>query len=218
MDDWASKIKHLMDEQGITQQVLADAIGVTRGQVGHYLTNRRRPSLYKLKQIAKFLSVDIKDIIDDADENNEKDEVSFIHSRKMRTVPVLDWISAGHGSYPNGTITEETEYIPVPRAKCGPNSYALIVQGDSMRSPYPGDKTFLSGDKIIVDPDKIPESGSYVIAIIDEENTQAVFKQYIEDGPKKYLKPLNSQYPVIELSPRYGKIVGTVVAHVDYNL
>ena len=50
---------------------------------------------------------------------------------------------------------------------------------------------------VIVEPDEAPHNGSYVI--VRQNGDEATFKQYIEDGSTKYLKPLNDRYPIMEL-------------------
>ena len=59
--------------------------------------------------------------------------------------------------------------------------------------------SFPDGSLILVNPDRIPELGDYVVAI-DETTQDATFKQLIEDCGKKKLKPLNPQFPVIDVT------------------
>jgi SOS-response transcriptional repressor LexA len=77
-------------------------------------------------------------------------------------------------------------------------SYALRVKGDFMTSPHAGQRSYLDGSIIFVDPDKPLTNGCRVIAKLHTSDV-AIFKEYREDGGKHYLKPLNSQYPTLEL-------------------
>ena len=52
------KIKEARKAQGLTQQELADRLGVHRSTCANYEIERRRPSLNELKEIAKILHVD----------------------------------------------------------------------------------------------------------------------------------------------------------------
>jgi SOS-response transcriptional repressor LexA len=73
------------------------------------------------------------------------------------------------------------------------------VQGDAMTAPSGNSKSFHEGDLIIVDPDKIAAHNNYVIAIPPRAK-EATFKQYVVDGGVSYLKPLNPQYPMIQIN------------------
>ena len=58
---------------------------------------------------------------------------------------------------------------------------------------------FIASACIIVDPDRAPVNGSYVVATFNGSK-EATFKKLVIDGPNKYLKPLNPRYPIIEAS------------------
>lgn len=74
--------------------------------------------------------------------------------------------------------------------------FALTVEGDSMTSPYPGQRSYPHGTIIYVDPEKHPTNGARVIARVSGEQT---FKLYVEDAGRKYLKPINPTYDKIEI-------------------
>ncbi|MFH7097089.1 LexA family protein, partial [Klebsiella pneumoniae] len=87
------------------------------------------------------------------------------------------------------------------------DGFWLRVQGDSMTSP-----TGLSipeGMDILVDTGREPKNGSLVIAKLDDAN-EATFKKLVIDGGQKYLKPLNPQYPLMQVNGNC-RIVGVVV-------
>ena len=97
-------------------------------------------------------------------------------------------------------------YCPV---QCGENTFATTVNGDSMTSPYPNNKSYPAGIIIFIDPDATLVSGSRVMAKL-EDSEEATFKEYIEDGGKKLLKPINPQY-AIETFTDGSKIIGVVI-------
>jgi SOS-response transcriptional repressor LexA len=92
------------------------------------------------------------------------------------------------------------EWITVV-ARVGKRAYALRVQGDSMEPKFP------EGVTIIVDPDVKPVHGSFVIALLSDTE-QTTFKQFVIDG-RRYLKPLNPRYPIMEIDDRVA-ICGVV--------
>ena len=58
------KIKQARKAQGLTQQALADRLGVHRSTVANYELTRRRPSLEELKEVARILHVDINYLVE----------------------------------------------------------------------------------------------------------------------------------------------------------
>lgn len=56
-DSIANKLKTLRKAKGLTQQELADAIGMNRATLGGYETGRRNPRLPDLQQLSEFFGV-----------------------------------------------------------------------------------------------------------------------------------------------------------------
>jgi len=112
---------------------------------------------------------------------------------QLLRVPLISWVQAGHWAeiIDNFEPGSGEEWIPTV-AKIGPHSYALKVNGDSMEPEFP------NGSIIIVDPDLPIETNSYVIVRLEQSN-EATFKQYIEEGNIKLLKPVNPRYPILEI-------------------
>lgn len=112
-------------------------------------------------------------------------------------VPLLTWDQVGI------TATDEVEtWVPVTR-RVGSGSFALMVQGDSMESE------FSDGDTIVVDP-KAPVRHNCYVVVRMRANDYATFKQLIIDGGRRFLKPLNPRYPILEMEAS-GEICGVVV-------
>jgi SOS-response transcriptional repressor LexA len=121
-----------------------------------------------------------------------------------RMVPVLTWIQAGALTaatdlYPYAGAAED--YVPVPVK--GKRCFALRVRGDSMLP------AFMEGDTIVVDPDRAPQSGDLVVAVVDDAG-EATFKQYLNKRDGQVLHPLNASYKEIPLAPEH-RIVGKVI-------
>lgn len=57
MKKWYELAKARMKETGITQEKLAEHIGVSQGGVAHWLSGRREPSLEVIGQVLKFLGL-----------------------------------------------------------------------------------------------------------------------------------------------------------------
>ena len=210
MSGWAKKLKDLMRIKGLTQQELANRIGVNRTQISNYINGRRQPSFAKMKLIAENLSVKFEELWSTTDSIP-----LIIHREQFLYIPVIDWVNAGDKPQTHKPPLKESEFVAFPKNKCGGNCYALIVNGDSMSAASPSEKSFFPGDRIIVDPDLEPLSGDCVIASLNPTHKHTTFKQYMEDGVDKYLKPLNSQYPAIKIKKSI-QILGVVRGSISY--
>ena len=51
------RIARAITDSGYTQQEIADALGMSRGAVGHWLTGRAEPTAAKLIALANFLRI-----------------------------------------------------------------------------------------------------------------------------------------------------------------
>jgi SOS-response transcriptional repressor LexA len=87
--------------------------------------------------------------------------------------------------------------------------------GDAMVATQGHSKSFQEGNIIIVNPEKTAEHGAYVIALLPKAK-EVTFKQYVIDGGIRYLRPLNPQYPMIQIDGN-TRICGIVVTCLILN-
>ncbi len=79
-----------------------------------------------------------------------------------------------------------------------------------MTNNGPG-RSYPAGSVIFVDPELAVNNGDRVIATLPSTN-EATFKVLVQDAGKHYLKPINPQYPIMELTEDMqicGKVIGT---------
>lgn len=76
-------------------------------------------------------------------------------------------------------------------------AFAFRVQGDSMESAT--GISFPDNSVIVADPDQVATSGSFVVAAIGMDRG-VTLKQLVVQGYKRYLKPLNIRYPILEFT------------------
>ena len=94
------------------------------------------------------------------------------------------------------------------------STFALEIKGDSMLPE------FKPGDRVIIDPDVIPQPGDYVVAKNGDEG--ATFKKYRPRGhgadgqPVFELAPLNDDFPTLRSDVEPVRIIGTMVEHRKY--
>ena len=192
-----------------------------QGRVNNYEKNRREPTLKDIEKIAKVLQTSPEWL---AYEIGDAPSYLGISSIPEGKVPVIGWnlVKKWRESYDisslvagisaAGDAISRLQFISVPDKK-NSKLYALRVQGDSMISAISGKASFLEKHIIIVDPESHPQNMDYVIAL-QKGSHEAIFKQYIVDGSSKYLRPLNPQYPLIQLDESI-EICGVVIAHLD---
>jgi len=125
-------------------------------------------------------------------------------------VPLISWVQAG--DWCDAVVPYEPssveDWLPCPVSH-GPNTYALRVKGDSMTAPHPGMRSYPEGTIIYVDPSRPVTNGCRIIARQPFSN-EVTFKEYREDGGKRYLKPINPQYQMQEIN-KDTRLCGVVI-------
>ena len=142
----------------------------------------------------------------DAESRNVAEETMAYN----RLIPLISWVQAGEWAEAVDYLEpgDAEEWLPAPLA-AGPHTFALRVVGDSMTSIQAGQRSYPEGTIIYVDPDKPPYPGKRVIARLTDSN-EVTFKVFAEDAGRKFLKPINPQYPIIEINNNC-EIIGVVI-------
>ena len=132
-------------------------------------------------------------------------------TRRFGKVPLISWVQAGAWCESNFEQHDGESWLscPVPISESG---YALKVLGDSMTNPGPG-RSYPTGCIIFVDPEAETKTGDRVIARVPRTN-EATFKVLVEDAGRQFLRPINPQYPIIDITEEThicGKVVGSFI-------
>lgn len=209
METLGSRLKTLRKTKKLTQQQIADAIGVSKTSVIYWERGDNLPKHESLTTLATVLGVETDYLLYGKGTYVIEPNVSSPIPLAGRLIPVISWVQAGAwttvDSVPAGTQFEE--WLP-PNPKCGKNGYGLQVVGESMLPD------FRPGDKIYVNPDFQPselKTGDLVI-VSCEGDREATFKKLIIESGNMYLQPLNPDWPVKTIPLEDGcKLVGKVV-------
>lgn len=132
-------------------------------------------------------------------------------TQRFGKVPLISWVQAGAWCEPNFEQHDGETWLSCPVA-ISESGYALRVMGDSMTNPGPG-RSYPTGCIIFVDPEAETKTGDRVIARVPRTN-EATFKILVEDAGRQYLRPINPQYPVIDITEEThicGKVVGSFI-------
>lgn len=171
-----------MRELRLNQEDLARALGVGRAAVGHYLRGRRRITSSQSQQLCRTLNVSMSWLFEGREDDVEEGpEVG-------RPVPELDWVSAGRPEAVQACgLTDAIAYHPSPFPG-RPHLFALRIRGASM------EPRFKEGDLIYIDPDEPAAHGKFVVVTLEDRN-EALFKQLLIEGGRRYLRALNPSWP-----------------------
>lgn len=191
-------IRKEREQRKLTQDELAKLVGggVKQQNIAQVEDGTVRQPRY-LNRLLAVLNLSYEDTINPRDRLGAQN-VSETPGVYERELPLITFVQAGSWTevedpYSIGDF-EKTVKVTKPHS---PNSYALRIEGDSMQSDGP--VSFPDGWIITIDPDKQPENGSFVVVRL-EGDKKATFKQLVIDGDRKYLKPLNERYPVLEVN------------------
>lgn len=234
----ADRIKRLRKAKGISQQALADAIGVSRVAVTKWESgNTKDLKRTNLIGLAKVFTVTLEHLlgessttteekgikkisqvinIDDYFSRSSGDDLSLSHAnttqsgRERNRVPLISYVQAGSWREVIDTFQPgDAEKFLFTDVDVSKTSFALTVVGDSMLPD------FKTGDIIIVDPEVVPLPGDFVVARNSEN--EATFKKYRSRGFTEQGKeiieliPLNENYPSLRSDISPIEIVGKVV-------
>ena len=207
MDKWIELVKAKMSELKVTQEVLADRLGMSQGGVGHWLNKRRQPSIQDMNRVLRALGMDFLEVAMVVREVLQDDEPCLTHKyNPYFRYPVSDWrepmqVRDGELAVYGKQRFELTDYHAQGEA------FWLVVVGDAMTAPT--GVSIAEGMMILVDPAIVPEPGKLVIAQWSD-STEATFRKLIEEGGQRYLVPLNPTYPKA-LYTDECRILGVVV-------
>jgi SOS-response transcriptional repressor LexA len=218
METSGDRIKQRREELGWSQDELAYRCGWPRTKktrISNYENNRRAPSREIIEIIAKAMGVTPGWIDYDQKPKYSNENTNLICEVEKeiptRNIPLLTEEEALQWCLIPQQIklSNHTKKITVPLDEfLSPYCYAIRVPDDSMNSP--SGLSFSKGQIIRIDPEKKPLNGSFVVAIVKQPK-QIIFKQYIIDAGKEFLKSLHPQYRLIELSENI-KICGVVIS------
>ena len=206
---WHELARSRMKELGITQEKLAEELGMTQGGIGHWLRGSRHPSLDEIGVVFKYLGIDNVSFNHDGT-FSPVGEYSSAPVKKQYEYPVFSHVQAGMFSPELRTFTKgDAERWVSTTKKASDCAFWLEVEGNSMTAPTGSKPSFPDGMLILVDPEQAVEPGDFCIARLGGD--EFTFKKLIRDSGQVFLQPLNPQYPMIPCNDSCS-VVGKVIA------
>lgn len=209
METLGTRLKELRKNKKITQQQIADAIGVSKTSVIYWEKDDNLPKHDSLMALAQVLNVSPAYLLN-GDENDKSDSNVYMPFQiSGRLIPVISWVQAGTWTSVEAVSagTQFDQWLP-PNPKCGKHGYGLEVSGESMLPDFrPGDKIYVNPDFQVSDL----KTGDLVI-VSSEGGKAATFKKLIVETDNMYLQPLNPEWSEKAIALEDGcKLVGKVV-------
>ncbi len=196
-------VRKLRNKAGLSQEAFGRVIGMDRSNVSRFENGDQGIDYDKLLALPKVLGEKLSDLFRCAETGGNIEEGPDLRG----IVPLISWVQAGDWqTVIDNLVPGQGERISTYRPQ--QHTYALRVRGDSMEPKFP------DGCVIIVEPDAPAEPGSYII--VRQNGDEATFKQLMHDGGRRYLKPLNPRYPILELLP--DAVFCGVVKHIQMDV
>ncbi len=200
MDKWIALVRERIEELDISQEQLAERVGVSQGSIGHWLKKRRQPRVDSMNRTFIELGMPHYQVSmqlrvlgqvgeeparygleeEDDDDGQAKYFVCFRY-------PLREWAALGQEQEEVSDVFEQTDYLAQGKA------FWLRVENDTMSAA--SGRSVPEGVRILVDDGVAVEPGRLVIARLPGKS--AIFRQLTEEGGQRYLKALNNAYPTL---------------------
>tara|TARA_A100000171_G_scaffold40546_1_gene40934 strand:- start:1485 stop:2264 length:780 start_codon:yes stop_codon:yes gene_type:complete len=126
-------------------------------------------------------------------------------------IPIISYIQAGEFCDAEDPFEpgDADDWLPFRPPSAGPNTYALRVEGES------NDPRICDGEIVIIDPDRSPDPGKYVVAK-RHSDLKVTLKQLSVSEGEYFLKPGNPKWPdpIIRIDGDWS-ICGVVIGKYD---
>ncbi len=184
-------IKYIRTKENISQQELADKIGIDRSTISRIEKNEIDTSLENAIKISEALSISLSDLVG-KDLRFDNGDIENIKNNIIK-IPVFGTIKAG---IPIESQSDIIDYIDIPAkwTKGNKKFYGIKLSGDSMFPKYQ------DGDIVIFEQtnDKELYNGKDVAVMIN--GTESTFKKILINEQGIVLQPYNTAYDIMIFS------------------
>ncbi|MFE1598217.1 helix-turn-helix domain-containing protein [Methylobacterium sp. ID0610] len=128
-----SELKRLREQKNLSQEALANAVGLSVSQISRFESGKREPRLVDLEKMAEVLGVAVQEILHPDTKPSNLIQVGLL------PVPIIGRTAAGVFREVVEFDDAEPEYIFEPEDEEFPKArrFALLVEGDSMNAADP---------------------------------------------------------------------------------
>lgn len=174
----SSAFKRLRAQAGLTQQEVADKVGVTKVSVGQWENGKATPRPTKLQALADLFGVPVSELLGEGGTPAGARQIVG----ESESVPYA-FMGRVHAGFTKEAIPDPDATVQVPRdvARAHPNGFMLMVEGNCMDRAYP------EGCLVLCDPDIQPRNGQAVVA--DVGQGEVVLRRYMRGQRSLMLSP-----------------------------
>lgn len=209
MNTLAANIKNLMISLNINESELSRQTSVGQPVI-HKIAKgvTKNPSVETLLPIAKFFGVSIEALMEDYSLCiRDVNSVDSVLNKQWIEIPITSWDSVGMSSATAMENVDPQDFVRIDTdSKIVDNAYALIIEDSSM------EPAFLKGTVLVVDPNLKAIDRDYVVVRFNDHH-KAMFRQILFSGDFVYLKSLNADFQIVEMSQNC-RILGVVIQGV----
>ncbi|WP_051488754.1 helix-turn-helix domain-containing protein [Aliarcobacter lanthieri] len=150
MDNFGNRLKQARKDKKLSQEALANLVGVSRNAITNYEKNSNTPTYDNMKKLSSILGVNLAD-----------------QETNVKSVPILSTASCGSAQI--NCLQDEKMKTFINEDEWNKDLYAVVACGDSMATEI------YDGDIAIIDPFVKVQNGDMVYYKIDEESAIKVF-------------------------------------------
>lgn len=176
-------LKELRLGKNLTQQQLADSIGLSKSAISMYENGKRVPELEILELFADFFNVDMNRLTGSKFSSGIS---NILPMPDMIRIPLLGAIACGEPILAQENLSE---YVDLPKHIHA--DFALECKGDSMIDAH-----IYDGDIVYINSHSEIENGQIVVALIENG---ATLKRMYKTNDTLILQPENKSYSPIVL-------------------
>ena len=202
---FSKNLKYLREEKGLSQNKLAEKIGVNQTTIARWEDDNRVPTIDNAVDVANVLDISLIDLLG-KDLRFDNAELVELPSNNVK-IPVLGFIKAG---VPIEAQENIVEYIDIPKewTKGNKKYYGLKISGDSMYPNYNENDTV-----IFLQTNDIQNCNDCAVMV---NCTECTFKKVYINEQGIILQPYNNSYaPMVftkeQVEELPVKIVGVAV-------
>ena len=188
---FSTNLKHLREKLGLSQNKLAEKIGVNQTTIARWEDDNRIPTIDNAIDVANALNISLPDLLG-RDLRFDNAEIINIDSNIIR-IPVYGTIKAG---IPIESQADIIDYVDIPKEWTIGNKkfYGLKISGDSMFPKYN------ENDIVIFEQNNDYElyNGKDVAIMIN--GTESTFKKILVNEQGIVLQPYNTAYDIMMFS------------------
>jgi SOS-response transcriptional repressor LexA len=192
-------LKKLMEADGkISEGELSRRTGIPQTTIHRILSGQIKESKPStLKPIAAYFKLSLAQLQGEEAIAPSSNSSSIQTSTPAKLIPLITWELATiwKKRFKNYKHQSSDGWVATNK-QVGASAYGLIIQGNSMSSTH--GPSFEDGCEIVVDPERTPKHGDFVV-VKQSDKPNAILRQLSIEGGSLDLLPLNPRYSVTYL-------------------